>query len=194
MRLRKVVRIDAEPLQAAIGWLRRGDAVPVEVGLGAAWQARAADWRDDPTVDSACCLSTGSLIGGSPIEAMLDRLETLGRLTQDRLATARLVLVEALANAVLHGNLEDLLPHDGTARHHARGVGLCARRDGEAMAFSIVQEGPGLAGLAARLSAAGSRGDTADPLEPGGLGLFLIARLSARWAVDEDGRRLTIWL
>ena len=192
--MRHVVRIDTEPLQAAIGWLRRGDAVPVEAGLGAAWQARAAGWRDDPAVDSACCLSTSSLLGGSPIEAMLDRLETLGRLTQDRLATARLVLVEALANAVLHGNLEDRAPRDGTAQHHARGVGLCARRDGEAMAFSIVQEGPGLAGLAARLSAAGSRGDTADPLEPGGLGLFLIARLSARWAVDEDGRRLTIWL
>jgi anti-sigma regulatory factor (Ser/Thr protein kinase) len=104
------------------------------------------------------------------------------------------VLVEALANAIRHGNLDGSAPRDATAQQRARGVGLCARRDGEAMAFSIVQEGPGLASLAARLSAASAREDTTDPVEPGGLGLFLIARMSTRWAVDEDGRRLTIWL
>lgn len=191
---RRIVRLETGPLPATIAWLRRGGVVPVEARLGDSWQARAAAWRDDPAVECACCLSTATLLDGSPIDAMLARLTVFGWLTEERRQTAQQVLVEALANAIRHGNLEDRPPREATRQQRARGVGLCARRDGDAVAFSIVQEAGGPTSLADQLGAAAAREAPPDPLAEGGLGLFLVARLSARWAVDEDGRRLTVWI
>lgn len=170
-----------------------GGAVPVERALGEPWQSRATAWCAEESLIAGWCLTSASLLEGSPLDATLARVRAAGLLDPERLEQARLMLTEALANALLHGNLEDAPPGAAPADRLARGVGLCAIRDGEAVCFAILQEGPGMEAVATGLEAAMTSG-LPDLSTPGGLGLYVVARSARRWAVEAPAGRLRLWI
>lgn len=189
----RVAWLDAGGAPAAADLVAGGGVVPVERALGAAWKARATAWCADGDLIAGWCLSSASLLRGSPLDATLACVGAAGLLDPDRLERARLMLTEALANALLHGNLEDEPPGSAPPERLARGVGLCAMRDGDAVRFAILQEGPGMQAVADGLDAAVT-GGVPDLSTPGGLGLYVVARSARRWAVDVPAGRLQLWI
>lgn len=188
----RVVSIDSG-MPAAADMVAGGGAVPVERALGAAWQALAEAWCEDGALIAGWCLTSGSLLRGSPLDATLARVAAAGLLDAARLEQARLMLTEALANALLHGNLDDVPPGAASVDQLARGVGLCAVREGDLVRFAIVQEGSGIEAVATGLEAAATSG-VPDLSTPGGLGLYVVARSARRWAVDVPEKRLRHWI
>lgn len=94
-----------------------------------------------------------------------------GHLSDSQLADLRLLVSEVVTNALRHTGMG---PDDT--------IGLTIHVRGERVRIEVTDAGPGFT----------PSPRSAGPSEPGGWGLHLVERLTARWGV-EKGDRTTVW-
>lgn len=181
-----VVVAPGEQIGSARALLPHGEGWIVELGLNSSWVGRTLT-ATEILPRWGLCLRSRTVLATDLVGDFVEHVCACEPRARPRFDDALLVVTELLANAVLHGNLQDLPPDRAAEAWLDRGVALAASLTGRALSFTVSQE-TGFYPSSARLEEADPAEFQALLGESSGRGLMIVASLCISVIIGADRR------